>query len=242
MQLLKLQQQFKDVLLQTGRASLLPLLGSPEHQEAALFVYRNNLYEGLYKNLTHKFSMTQRWLGEEAFFSYAKEYIFNFPQSSPYLCEYGEYFPQTLDDDVGKELATLEWKMNAALLSYEAPIVLQIEDLLTIPPPLMGGVSFRLHSSVQLSTSSYALRELWMALKENKTVSAYKRPSYFCIAAENMKSTFFVLTEEEYEFMVLIKEGRSLGEVYDFINNENSFQELLSKFIPYFKEIINKSF
>lgn len=242
MHLLKLQQQFKDVLLQVGEVSLLPLLGNQEQQEASLFVYRNNLYEGLYKNLTHKFAMTQRWLGEEVFFDYAKEYIFNFPQSSPYLCEYGEYFPQTLNEEIGKELANLEWKMNRALLSYEAPVSLKIEDLLTIPPPLMGGISFRLHPSVQLSASSYALKELWMALKENKNVSAYKKPSYFCIAAENLKSSFFVLTEEEYEFMVLIKEGKSLGEVYDFINNANSFQELLSKFIPYFKEIINKSF
>ena len=242
MQLLRLQQKFKDVLFQKENPSSLPLRQRGSKMEDSLFLYQNNLYESLYKNLSDKFAMTKAWLGEEEFFSQAKEYVFTSPQRSPYLCDYGEYFPTTLENTLGKELAELEWKMNLSLVSYRAEPSLQFEDLVAVHPHLMSRFVFRLHASVQLYASSYALKEIWISLKKGKKVPEYKQQSYFFILAENQQSSFFSINENEYNFLKMIKEGKSLGDAYDLLADAHSFQQLLNKFIPYFVEIKNKPF
>lgn len=242
MQLLKLQQNFRDVLLQKDSHFALPLKPNGSKRTEPLFLYQNNLYESLYKNLSDKFAMTKAWLGEEVFFSQAKEYVFTVSQGSPYLCEYGESFPHTLENALEKELAELEWKMNLSLVSYRAESPLQFEDLVAVHPHLMSRFIFRFHASVQLYASSYALKDIWISLKKRKKIPAYKQKSYFFIFAENQQSFFFSLNESEYNFLKMIKEGKALGEAYDLLADADSFQQLLNKFIPYFVEITNKPF
>jgi len=241
-QLLKLQQQFKDILFQKEEGLSLPLTQGGARAKAQFFLYQNNLYSSLYKNLTDKFSMTRAWLGEEAFFAQAKEYIFTVPQHSPYLCDYGGTFPSILSDSVGKEIANLEWKMNLSLVSYRVETPLAVEDVLTMPPPTISRATFRLSSSIQVHTSSYALKEIWMSLKKGKKPPSYRQRSYFFISAKNQQSFFSALSESEYNFLTMIKEGKSLGEACDPLSDADFIQQLLHRFIPYFVEIGNKSF
>ncbi len=242
MQLLKLQQQFRDVLLQKRDDSFLPLQGIENQTNSQVLLYQNNLYESLYKNLSDKFEMTKIWLGEEEFFSTAKEYIFTSCQRTPYLCEYGQVFSSMVSDELGRELAELEWRMNLSLVSYRAEPPLQFDDLVAIPPLYMSGFGFRLHSSVQLYTASYALKEIWAALKKGRKTLAYKKLSFFFIFTENQQSTFFPIDESEYNFLKMLGEGKSLGDVYDLVSDVHSFQALLNKFISYFVEIRKKPF
>ena len=243
MHLLRLQQQFRDILFQK-RSGVLN--GEPQRNldflQSDMTVYQNNLYTSLYDNLSHKFKMTKLWMGEEPFFEAAKEYIFTFPQSSPYLCEYGEGFSCVVGDDLGRALSLLEWRMNMALIAYRSDLSLKIEDILSVHPSMMSSIVLRLHSSVHLYESSYPLKDIWMSLQKKEAPLVFQEFSYFFIGADNQESFFFPIDPTEYESLRAIKEGRSLGEVYDLLKGVQHFQQLLNKFMPYFVEIQSKPF
>lgn len=243
MHLLKLQQQFRDALYQKS-LSLPRRVSAPQdsHQLPDLSIYQNNLYNSLYQNLSHKFKMTKRWIGEDQFFQACKQYIFNFPQSSPYLCEYGQGFSSVLGDDLARSLSDLEWHMNLSLIAYREESSLKIEDFLSVHPSMMSGLVFRLHSSVHLYVGSYPLKDIWMKLEKKEDIRVSPESSHFFVGATSQKSFFFSIDQREYESLRMIKEGKSLGDVYELLRDVHAFQELLNKFIPYFVEIKNKFF
>jgi len=232
MKLFDLQRQFRDVLFQKKQGSL------PIHEKSItvnqrLFVYQNNLYQSLYKNLSDKFKMTKQYLGEERFFPLAQAYIMECPQKSPSLCEYGEGFWQGVSGKIEKELAELEWHMNRSLISYQKKDPLQYEELIKMPPHLMSDLILHLHTSLHLYVAAYDLKDVWMTLKEGRKKPTYKKKSYFLITSENQKSFFLSLEKEEYFFLEAMRKGQSLGEIFILLSDIQSFEKMLHKFIPY---------
>lgn len=242
MSLLQFQQQFKGLLYQEKETSDSDKEGGILSH--SLQVYQNNLYQSLYRTLSVKFKMTKLWVGNDVFFDLAKEYIFTIPQRSPYLCEYGDKFPLSINDPLAQSLASLEWEMNLSSMHYKNLKSLEWDDVLSVSPVSLGEFVFVLHPSVRLYKSNYCLQTLWNTIvsKETGSILPSSDLCYFLLSSEENKNFFFSISSDEYKVLDGVQRGLSLEALHQMGWDNGFWEKFLCKFMSYFVGIQNKPF
>jgi hypothetical protein len=132
-------------------------------------VYRNNVVVGMIEALRATFPAVDRLVGAAFFGAAAKAYLDTEPPRSPLLFRYGgtfgdflDAFPPAASVPYLGDVARLEWaRLEAFHAEDRQPVA--IEVLATVPEAEVGKVTFDLHPSLQLITSSWPVFSLWAA-------------------------------------------------------------------------------
>ncbi len=134
-------------------------------------VYRNNVRASLASALAEAFPVTGQLLGAEFFRAMALEYVQASPPRSPVLLEYGEDFGDFIADFAPAaqlpylaDVARLEQLRVQSFHSSDAPS-LQAQDFQAwlARPEQLAGLQLRLHPSMRLLRSRFAVYSLWQA-------------------------------------------------------------------------------
>ena len=163
-----LQEQFAAALRDPERAPPAGCIGPDGARDPKRFaVYRNNVFAGLIDALAESYPAVRRLLGVECFEETARRYAAQHLPRSPVLLEYGEQFPQFLEQLA--PLAALPYLADVArierawLEAYHAPEAPALDPgaLAGIPAHRAADLCFTLHPSVRLVRSRGAAVTIW---------------------------------------------------------------------------------
>lgn len=136
--------------------------------EQRLGIYRNNTFITLTAALGATYSVVKKLVGEDFFTHTAGAYLHEHPPRPGPLSEYGETFPDFLDDFEPAQsvpylsgVGRLEWACNVAYHAADAT-PLKPEELQQIPTLQLPRLRFQLHPSHQFVTSCYPVDRIWM--------------------------------------------------------------------------------
>ena len=134
-------------------------------------VYRNNVVSSLIDALADTFPVLQALVGEEFFRAMARQFVLASPPQSPMLVRYGEGFADFvgafaparslpyLGDMARLEMARVQAYHAGDALAIEAPA---LERAMSRPEEV-ARLRARLHPSLQVLRSEYAIVSLWSA-------------------------------------------------------------------------------
>ena len=132
-------------------------------------VYRNNVVVSLIEALKSKFPVVAALVGDDFFAAMARAYISVDPPRSPILALYGDTFPSFVSGFApARELAYLADVARLEALRLRAYHAADARALgagafAALVPDDLDGVIIRLHPSVGLIASDYAVFSLWAA-------------------------------------------------------------------------------
>ena len=134
-------------------------------------VYRNNVAVSLIDALADSFPVLQMLVGEEFFRAMARVFVLSSPPTSPMLVRYGEAFPAFVAGFAPAQslpyladMARLEMARVQAYHAADAEPVAQDALMRAMAEPAqLAQVRFKLHPSVQVLRSAYAVVSLWAA-------------------------------------------------------------------------------
>ncbi len=165
-----LQSRFAQALLSPEAAAPAELLAWNGSDVAKRFaVYRNNVLASLIDVLRDKFPVVDALVGTDFFTGMARAYIMAEPPSSPILALYGDRFGDFIARfEPARELpylpdvARLE---EMRLRAYHAADAASLgpEDFAALSGGQLDEIIVRLHPSVGLMTSDFAVFSLWAA-------------------------------------------------------------------------------
>jgi hypothetical protein len=164
----ELQEDFREALLGgDDAAAARAVLGDGLAPGARLAVYRHHVLTSLTAALESTFPVVARLL-DPRFFRYAADtYVRAEPPAGPCLFEYGVSFPDFIaafpacrDLVYLRDVARLEWAMNAALHAPEAP-ALSAEALRAQPPEDLDALPLARHPSASLLLSRWPVDTIW---------------------------------------------------------------------------------
>lgn len=150
-------------------AGLVSWNGSDPAQRFA--VYRNNVLASRIGALADTFPVIQSMVGDRFFQAMAAVYVQAHPPASPVLVDYGDGFAPFIAGFAPAsglpylaDLARLEWAYVQAFHAADAD-ALPLTELVPLlaDEQRLAGVRFRLHPSVQVLRSPYAVHSLWAA-------------------------------------------------------------------------------
>lgn len=134
-----------------------------------LAVHRNNVIVSLIDALGAKFPVVAQLVGPDFFAAMARAYVVAEPPRSPILSLYGDtfaafipLFPPASDLPYLADVARLEAMQMRAYHAADAP-ALGPQDFARIAPEALPGLVVRLHPSVGVIASNYAIVSLWAA-------------------------------------------------------------------------------
>jgi hypothetical protein len=138
-----------------------------------LQVYRNNVVTSLSDALAAVYPVVQR-LVAPGFFAYAAhEYLHQHPSRSGNLHDFGDHFPQFLQDFEPAsalaylpDVARLEWAWHRVFHASECP-PLSLEKLAAVPAENYERLRFKLHPARQLLASRYPVLRIWEANQDD---------------------------------------------------------------------------
>ena len=216
------QAAFRAALLgDDPSAAAIDIRGDGLPPAARLAIYRHHVGETLTGLLKDVYPVVCR-LVDARFFAYAADrFIAAHPPKSPCLFEYGDTFADFLERFAPcrhlpylPDVARLEWAMSRA---HHA------DDLTPLDPRLLGEVSgddlerltFRVHPSVALLTSRWAVDRIWRANQAdadpNATVHLDGPAASLQVWRHDDDVVFRALSAEAFAFHRALAEGRALG-------------------------------
>lgn len=183
-------------------------------------VYRNNVVASLIEALRTSFPVAERLVGEEFFKATARAYIDHEPPRSPLLFLYGESFGDFLDNFPPAasvpylgDIARLEFaRLDAYHAEDKAPMA--IDALSGLPPDQLGEVKFRLHPSMTLLSSRWALFSIWAASSDQGSGDKVKleQAEEVIVVRPEYDVDVRRLPTGGYRFIKALDDGASLGE------------------------------
>jgi len=172
------QQLFCDGLLSPSvtsgseqlHALIQPQLGQSsavQEIELRVAIYRNNVLHSLRSALGDLYPVVKRLIGDDCFNLIAVEFIRCQPPTSPALLYYGHGLIDYLkrhDSVAGlsylADVAQLEYAHHIAFHSRDID-ALNIAKLATVAPEVLGELVFKVHPSVSLIQSPWAVDTIW---------------------------------------------------------------------------------
>lgn len=141
---------------------------APDEAETRFAVYRNNVAHGLTRALARRFPVIERLVGEEFFAATARLFLKDHPPRDPRLFLWGEGFPAFLqsfrplrDLPYLPDVARLEWMRGQAY--HAADTSSAPAELLATAASDPARFALRLHPSVHLLRSRFAVVSIWQA-------------------------------------------------------------------------------
>lgn len=178
------QRAFSEALLRpdaTPPAGLSTWNGSDPQQRFA--VYRNNVTVSLIEALGAAYPVVAQLVGEPFFRELARVYVRDNPPRSRILLSYGETFPEFVEAfepasgvPYLADVARLELARRRAYHAADEPSLAQ-SAFAGIAPTDRGLLTMRLHASVTVLSSRFAIGSIWAAHQEGgqiETVDPYR--------------------------------------------------------------------
>jgi hypothetical protein len=142
-----------------------------EDLDARISVYRNNVFYSLSNALADLYPVVQELVGQEFFRALANRYVRMYPPAQAAMVYFGEEFPDFVEQD--KACAELLYLPDVAKLELARQRAYHAADIESLTPEAMQEVGvdrllqscLTLHPSVQLLSSSWAVRSIWLAHK-----------------------------------------------------------------------------
>lgn len=183
-QLMRLQNQFQDHLLNASKSIHKAIAKTNDLSvDTRLFIYRDAYTARLSEALANNYPHLKAYLGDEAFGHMCLAYIDAHPSNTRSIRWFGNKLPRFLTHFYDKEhyylaeLASFEWHMTLAFDAADAPVV-QVEDMLTIPPDAWPDLKLVIHPSVQRVNFKWSVASLWEALANDYILpSAIEEPN-----------------------------------------------------------------
>ena len=130
-------------------------------------VYRNNVFVSLVEALKARFPAIRNAVGGEFFDAMARDYAGSYVPTSPLMMEYGDNFPNFIDDFA--PLADYPWMGDLARLekaiteSYHAANAFPLapEAFAQITPEQLADLRFDLHPAIFIVPSTHPVVTLW---------------------------------------------------------------------------------
>ena len=152
---------------------------APDEAAARFAVYRNNVAHSLTRALARRYPVVERLVGPEFFTAMARLFLRDHPPRDPRLFLWGESFPAFLQGF--RPLRDLPYLPDVARLEWMRGLAYHAADADLLPPEALAtaaaapqGFTLRLHPSVQLLRSRYAIASIWQANQPGAT--APERP------------------------------------------------------------------
>jgi hypothetical protein len=187
-------------------------------------VYRNNVFAALTKALGDLYPVVKQLVGD-GFFAYAaNDFVIRNPPNTPVLVDYGDGFPDFLDDFeaaaslpyLGDE-ARFELARHQALHSPDADS-LRPEALKKIPQERLGDIRFRLHPSARLLRSPYPVDAIWEAHQDgaepDETLTFPDHETCLLVARPEMTVKTMAFAAETFDFIIRLCDGEPLDQAF----------------------------
>lgn len=175
MSLARIQDAFQSALLDGGDGIMKSIPDSPRESKDVLFgVYRNGYVFRLADILAEDFARLHTYIGDEAFFTLARGYIFAHPSRCASARDYSRNFPAFVSSQaLAREaplvgaIARLEGLLND-IFDYPDVVPLALGDLAAFAPEDFGRLSFTPHPSVLRLNGPAGLTAAFTALSNSE--------------------------------------------------------------------------
>lgn len=241
--ILALQENFKKHLYHKSSQEILKDLPYEARESLArLNIYRNNVFGNFNSVLQSIYEMVERILGEKYFAQICKIYLEKNFSNSGNLDDFGLNFPQFLQKNLKlhklaylADLAKLELAYHQAFFAKIAkkfPLV----KFKKLTQENYFNLKFKLHPSIKILKSDYAIFSIWKNLNENQTKKKInaKRSEFVVVERIFEVVNIHKIDEVEYLFLQNISKN-TLFETYKKIVNlkgkEFDIGALVNKFI-----------
>ena len=205
-------------------------------------IYRNNAKETFRQALKSSYPVVAELVGEECFSGLCTKYLETHPSRTPDLQEFGENFPQFLDQLYAisnhrylVDVARLELAAEQVLLEPEMPPI-DGQALVSVPGDALLSLRLVVSRSARLVASDYPILDICRMhhLDEAITVKLKSGPSRVVVARQAGDAVLRELSGEEFEMAGRLLRGETLGEVFEHVKeccNEAGFQTALAKLL-----------
>ncbi|MDO6712549.1 DNA-binding domain-containing protein [Aliiglaciecola sp. 2_MG-2023] len=208
-----------------------------------LAVYRNTFISSCIDALQRKYPSAEKLLGEDFFKTLTRQFCLTNPPTSPVLAEYGEIFPEYLNDFLQHnhpelrylwDICKLDRAWHHAYFADDKPSLGQdeIESLIED----IESKSLSLHPSVQLIKNDWSVSSLWAQLRVSnlsEQVAIENTTENLLLWRDNSSILHRVISESESLFISSIYAGRTLGQAADVAmqNGEIDISEIFSQLL-----------
>lgn len=201
------QDRFQRAILKGDDEILGHIPDSPRETKYNLLgVYRDAYVLRLIDVVGNDHELLRSYLGDDAFNEMARAYIASQPSHHPNARWFSKGVPDFLKANepysrhkIVGELASLEKALNDVFDGADAPVI-QMSDLVAIPPQDWGRLSFVTHPTVTRLNAYTNVAAIWTALKaENEPPAAATSEEPTCIVVwrHEMTPMFREMTAEE---------------------------------------------
>jgi len=235
MRLNDMQLQFKDNIL---KPDLLE-----QHQDfAALFVndeialnerlavYRHNVFQSLHNVLADVYPLVEKLVGEQFLADMVREYISkNLPEVAC-LNSYGVTFPDFIEQFTPAktlpylvDVARMEWALNEADHAKDDE-ALDVMELRNMAPDRLENLVFFFRESVRFIDSNFPLfevREFCLQDRPEGELDIDQGGAKLMVFRPSLGVQMVKLEPDEYKFLTLLQEGKTIGNVSKTILQDN---------------------
>jgi hypothetical protein len=228
----KLQENFVVHLYHKPHKKILAELPyKPAEALGRLNIYRNNVFGNFESVLSSNFFVTKKILGEKKFDNLVEKFCQKDFSKSGNLDEYGQNFPLFLKNQKPlwiKDLAQLELLRHQSYFLAATEKKFDIENFKKLTAEKFSNLTFALSSECILFFSKFAVCSIW---QKKQKIKMPLKPEFALVSNYNIVK----LSEEEFLFLSLIKDGKKLFSVYQTIvkktKKEIDIGKLLNRFI-----------
>lgn len=193
-------------------------------------VYRNNVLGSLSDVLADVYPVVEKLVGEDFFHGMVRDYIRkNLPEAAC-LNSYGSTFPDFIEQFAPAktlpylaDVARMEWAWSEAYYA-EDDEMLDISLLQDIPQESSEHLVFVFRSSVRFIDSTYPLfeiREFCIQDNPEGELDVDQGEAKLMIFRPSLGVQMVKLEPDEYKFLILLQEGKTIGDVSETVLQDN---------------------
>jgi hypothetical protein len=244
--LAKLQNKFWAALTGSGNAVLTPICdqGTLAPLER-IDIYRTNVRSLHVSVLMSVYLVCEKILGSDYFKQIAKQYFKQHPSHSVDLNQYGNQFPNFLQQQSEQraELAEYQYLADLAQLEWQIQEVYFSADNIKLDPvefqnacvSQAGAMSFSLQASVSILDSSYPIAELWEMhqadyVQQQQEIVANKH-EYLCVFRDEYQVSLRKISADLFSLIVAIQERKTLAEIAELFLDSHQLNVALEQLI-----------
>lgn len=236
-------------LIDVGRGNLESVVTRSRALEASdrLAIYANAYYARLIECIGDVFPVLKRVLGEEAFDSFAFDYLQSYPSKRYSLNDLGDQFVNFLrqtrpDPDRAKDeadwadllidLATLEWTIYEIFdgPGIEQEQMLEADDVAGVDPQAWLGMRLQTVPCLQLVVAGYPVNGFYTAVRatEDELEIPFPDPSatYVAISRRDYIVRRYDLTHPQHELLGVLRQGGTIGQALEACAEATPAEEL----------------
>jgi hypothetical protein len=184
-------------------------------------VHRNNIIVSLIDALVESFPVVQQLVGAEFFRAMAGEFVRRFPPTSPVLAWYGDTFADFVA--VFPPAAAVPYLADVARLEYARVLAFHAADAVPLPtaelaacladPEGLPGLRLRLHPSLAVITSRFAVVSLWAAHQGLLDIGEVDpaQPECALVLRDELAVEVSALPADAGRFVAALAAGEALG-------------------------------